>query len=273
MWSIFIPAGSSAIDSLSADLWEMGTTGLLEEPSGLRAFFGDSVEQSIICARLNVSSSAARHENPFDASQITPFECDPILIGERFYIAPSWIPEPPPPGRFRLTIDATSAFGSGRHESTQMCIEVLEKHLRPGTWVADIGCGSGILAAAATLLGAAAVFSCDIHQDSARTAKTLLQTPVFVGSADGLRNQLADLVLANLSVKVLDAVAHDLQRIVKPDGLIVIGGFLHENPPKTFKPWEVWKKGDWQCWVCRPHDIDVTSEPCEPAAHTQQWWL
>jgi ribosomal protein L11 methylase PrmA len=220
-----------------------------------------------------LSPAATRPEAPFDPSQMPPFECDPILIGERFYVAPSWITAPAPNGRFRLTIDTTSAFGSGRHESTQMCMEAMEKHLKPGNWVADIGCGSGILTAAATLLGAAAVVSCDIHHDSAKAAGSLIQTPVFVGSADGLRSQLAHLVLANLSVKVLDVVAKDLQRIAKPDGLILLSGFLNENPPRKFRPWEVWEKGDWQCWVCRPEDIDATAEPGEPAAHTQQWWL
>jgi ribosomal protein L11 methylase PrmA len=224
MWSIFTPANAATLDSLSADLWEMGTAGLLEEPGGLRAFFEDSIDPASICAKLKLSETSARREAPFHSSQLAPLPCDPILIGQRFYVAPSWIKEPPPEERFRLTIDATSAFGSGRHESTQMCIEVLEKHLKPGSWVADIGCGSGILSAAASLLGAAAVISCDIHQDSVKAAKTLLQTPLFAGSADGIRSEVADVVLANISVKALDALAWDLQRIAKPNGLLVLAG-------------------------------------------------
>jgi ribosomal protein L11 methylase PrmA len=251
----------------------MGTAGLIEEPTGLRAFFDDSVDRLSICAKFELAQLATRYEAPFDPGRIAPSECDPLLIGKRFYVAPSWVAGPPPEGRFRLTIDATSAFGSGRHESTQMCIEVLEKHLKPGCCVTDIGCGSGILSAAAALLGARAVFSCDIHQDSVRTAKTLIQTPVFVGSADGIRSQVADVVLANLSVRILDVVAYDLQRIAKPGGLIVLGGFLHENPPKKSRPREVWKKGDWQCWVCRPEDIDAPERPGGSAAHEQDWWL
>jgi ribosomal protein L11 methyltransferase len=273
VWSVFIPADTEAADSLSAELWEMGTAGLIEEANGLRAFFGDSVDQTVVCAKFALAPYATRPETPFDHTRIAPLACDPILIGQRFYVAPSWITEPTPAGRFRLTIDATSAFGSGRHESTQMCMEVMEKHLKAGSLVVDIGCGSGILAAAATLLGAKTVISCDIHQDSASTAQTFLPTPVFVGSADGLRSRLAGLVLANLSVKVLDVIASDLRRIAEPGGLIVLSGFLRENPPKKFTPWEVWEKSGWQCWICRPQDIDATAEPGEPAPHTQQWWL
>jgi ribosomal protein L11 methyltransferase len=271
--SVFIPAAETTIDSLIADLWEMGTTGWIEENNGLRAFFDDSVDPSAICSKLKVPQSSQRHESPFDLNQIVPVECEPVLIGQRFYVAPSWIKEQPPEGRFRLTIDSTSAFGSGRHESTQLCIEILERHLRPGNCVLDIGCGSGILTAAASLLGAGDVFSCDIHQDSVRTAKTLIDTPIFVGSADGIRSGVADIVLANLSVRILDVVACDLRRIAKSGAWIVLGGFLHGIPPRKFTPREVWRKGDWESWLCQPEDIDDDEEPGDPAAHTQQWWL
>jgi ribosomal protein L11 methyltransferase len=259
-------------DLIGADLWEMGTAGLVEETSGLRAFFEDSVERSEVCARFALTSDAARNEPPFDYQHV-PQEYDPVLIGERFYVAPSSVKSPPPPGRFRLTIDTSSAFGSGRHESTQLCVEVLEKHLKTGNVVLDIGCGSGILSAAASLLGAGAVFACDIHQDSVRTARTLIDTPIFVGSADGIKAHQADLVFANISAKVVDLIAADLQRIAKPMGLIVISGFTRGNPPARFRPREVWEKGDWQCWVCGPADIEISNEPSEPVTHTQQWWL
>jgi len=269
MWSIFIPASHATMESLSVELWEMGTAGIVEEPSGLRAFFEDMVERQSVYSKLASSQADTRDETPFDASQTVAVECDPILIGERFFVAPSWVNEPTPPGRIRLTIDTSSAFGSGRHESTQLCMEVLEKHLKAGDSVADIGCGSGILSAAATALGAGTVISCDIHHNSVQSAQTLIETPVFVGSADGIRSDVADLVLANLSVKVLDVVANDLQRIAKADGLIVIGGFIHEKRPKSFKPWEGSRQGDWECWVCRPADIHALENLAEPAAHTQ----
>ncbi len=172
-----------------------------------------------------------------------------------------------------MIIDTTSAFGSGRHESTQLCVEMLEKHLKSGSVVADIGCGSGILSAAAQALGAAGVIACDIHQSSVKTAQTFIDMPLFVGSADGLRDQFADFVLANLTVKVLDIVAHDLQRITKPHGLIVIAGFLNDNGPKLFKPLEKSRKGDWECWLVRPQDIHAPENSNDPAAHAQQWWL
>lgn len=262
------------MDSLSAELWEMGTAGIVEELKGLRAFFADSVTPAAICAKLELPEARVEGEEPFDMSRGLPIDGDPVLIGQRFYVAPSWVTSPvPPTGRLRLTIDATSAFGSGRHETTQMCVEVLEKYLRPGDWVADIGCGSGILSAAAGLLGAGAVFSCDIHEESVRCSRALIQTPMFVGSADGLRSNLADLVLANISARILDVIANDLKRVAKPEGLIVMAGFIEENPPKNFRPWEVLKKGGWPCWICRRSDVLTLQNSSEPAVHDQQWWL
>jgi hypothetical protein len=273
VWSILVPTSELTVDSLGAELWEIGTAGLVEEAGGLRAFFDDSVERAAICARFELPLTAARNEPPFDPGSVAPLECDPVLIGERFFVAPSWVKEAAPKGRLRLIIDATSAFGSGRHESTQLCVEALEKHLKPGSVAVDIGCGSGILAAAAHLLGAGTVFSCDIHADSVRTAKTIIDTPIFVGSADGIRAGVADLVLANISVKILDMVAGDLRRIAKTTGIIVLAGFLSDDPPKRFRPREVTNKGDWQCWLCKPEDIAVVAIDGEPAAHTKQWWL
>ncbi len=269
MWSIFIPANAARMEALSTELWEMGTSGIVEEPNGLRAYFDESIKRDQFSGR----QADIRDEIPFDVSQMPPVECDPILIGERFYVAPSWSTHNLPAGRIGLTIDTTSAFGSGRHESTQLCVEMLEKHLKPGTIVADIGCGSGILSAAAQALGAASIIACDIHQSSVKTAQTFINMPLFVGSADGLRDQFADFVLANLTVKVLDIVAHDLQRITKPSGLIVIAGFLHEDCPKRFKPLEKLTNGDWECWLVRPQDIHAPANSSDPAAHSQQWWL
>jgi ribosomal protein L11 methyltransferase len=272
VWSIFIPENCGTADSLSAALWQMGTAGIVEEEGGWRAFFDDTVDSAAICARFDLAQTAVRPEPPFDASSLAPSECDPILIGERFYLAPSWVREAAPQGRWRLTIDSSSAFGSGRHESTQLCMEALERHLQPGGVVVDIGCGSGILSAAAHLLGAGTVFSCDIHADSVKTARTLVETPLFVGSADAIRAGVADLVLANISAKIVDGLAADLRRVAKPSGLIVLAGFLNENPPARFHAWRVLKRGDWECWISRTEDIEVIEADREPVTHSEQWW-
>ncbi len=273
MWSIFIPAAEHNIEALSAQLWELGTAGLLEECGGLRAFFDDSIDRAAPCEIFSLRSNDIREEHAFDPSNAPSLETDPILIGEKFFIAPSSSRVPAPPGRIPLIVDSTNAFGTGRHETTQLCLEALEKHLKPHHYVVDIGCGSGILSLAATSLGAGTVVSCDIHEGSATAARDLLTSPLFVGSADGLRSQIADLVLANLTGGILDLVAFDLQRIVKPSGLLIVSGFITENLPARFKPTACETRNDWCCWICRPSDICAPAPTEESPAHDQRWWL
>ncbi|HCC57407.1 MAG TPA: 50S ribosomal protein L11 methyltransferase, partial [Solibacterales bacterium] len=74
---------------------------------------------------------------------------------------PDWLDTPAPNGRIRIFINAGQAFGTGAHESTRLCLELLEEQLQPGDHVADVGTGSGILAEAAARLGAGGVVACD----------------------------------------------------------------------------------------------------------------
>jgi ribosomal protein L11 methyltransferase len=261
----------SGEDTLIADLWECGTAGIIEEDGRLRAFFDDTAD--ITYLTLRYPSAEIRPEPPADLTHFSRENWDPILVGEKFFIAPSWVAAETPPGRLRLNIDATSAFGTGRHESTQLMLKVLEREVHSGQTILDVGCGSGILSLAASLLGANHIIACDIHQDAITRVAKDLKIPVFAGSADAVCDQAADLVLANISARVNDAIASDLKRVTKPDGLIVLAGFIRDNPPKRFKPLAIHEQGDWLCWVCRPADVlpsDVA--PSGPQSHSQQWW-
>jgi ribosomal protein L11 methyltransferase len=269
MWSILIPAHPENQEALIAALWEQGTTGIIEEPSGLRAFFDDATDP----VQLEFLKGEFRRESDHPQAPFAREDWDPILIGQRFFIAPPWVTVAAPPGRFRLNIDAAMAFGTGRHETTQLCIEALEKHLQPGALVLDIGCGSGILSAAARLLNAGPIFSCDIHEDALQAARHHVQSPLFLGSADAIRPTVGDLVLANISARIVDHIAADLKRILAPSGLVILSGFIAENPPKHFRPIEETVQGDWLCWLCRRDDIHPTSAESDPNLHSQEWWL
>ena len=94
----------------------------------------------------------------------------PIPVGERLLIKPSWEDVEDAQGRVILEIDPSSSFGTGTHATTQLCMEQLEKYLRPGDDVLDMGCGSGILGVAAMLLGAGSVTGVDIEQNAVETA-------------------------------------------------------------------------------------------------------
>jgi ribosomal protein L11 methyltransferase len=164
------------------------------------------------------------------------------------------------------------AFGSGRHETTQLCLEALEKFLQPGQVVYDIGCGSGILSLAAMRLGATVIAS-DIDESALSIARRHFSGPLFVGSADCFPEHSADVVLSNITGAVNDHIAADLKRIAKPGGVIVVSGFTGQTAPLSFRPTHTLSLNDWQCWLCDPANITPAPETADPNHHEPQWWL
>ncbi len=94
----------------------------------------------------------------------------PLPVGERLWITPTWVDEPVPAGRTALHIDPGSSFGTGQHDTTKLCLGLLETVVKPGSRVLDIGCGSGILSIGAMLLGAGEAYAIDIEQNAAEAA-------------------------------------------------------------------------------------------------------
>lgn len=86
----------------------------------------------------------------------------PFDVGDKLLIRPSWENEYDPRGRVVISLDPGMAFGSGTHQTTRMCLEAIERAIRPGVRALDLGCGSGILAIAALLLGAESAVLADI---------------------------------------------------------------------------------------------------------------
>src|ERR1700691_2629248 len=87
----------------------------------------------------------------------------PLCVGERFYLVAPWhAAVQAPAGRMRLEIYPGMACGTGRHPATQLCLQAIERYVKPGAQVLDVGSGSGILSDAARLLGAGVVIACDV---------------------------------------------------------------------------------------------------------------
>jgi ribosomal protein L11 methyltransferase len=237
-------------DLLIADLYELGACGIAEpEGDEVRAFFDDAADRPALLERF--PGSISRIEEERDWVQHAHDLLQPTAVGERFFLVPEWRDDPAPDGRFRIIVNPGLAFGTGVHETTQLCMEALEEFVHPGMTVLDVGTGSGILRQAARLLGAAPAYACDVDPDAVAIAGD-----AFTGSVDAVRTASVDLAVANISPEALVALAPDLLRVLRPGGVFIGSGFeKHEAdlvraafPPSA----QIRTKGNWSALILAP---------------------
>lgn len=164
----------------------------------------------------------------------------PMPVGERLYIVPEWERgEPVPAGKAPLYLNPGLTFGTGSHASTQLCLMGLERYTVPGKPVLDLGCGSGILAIAALVLGASRAKGCDIDPKAVRVAAENAgfngvesRLEVFCGDVIGdqeLARELAGqypLVLANIIADVIIPLSAHVGQFLAPDGVFLCSGII-----------------------------------------------
>ena len=229
MFSIEIDCPAEQNDMLIAELWTEGSAGIVElEGGGLRAFFEDDLDAGTLAGRFHAASWRQEEQRDFVAMSRANWE--PLLVGERFFLVPEWRSEAAPEGRFRIVVNHGMAFGTGRHETTQLCLEALENYVRPGARMLDVGTGSGILAQAAALLGADPVWACDIDPEAVEIARGNAGPNLFIGSVDAVRSGAAGVIAANISPEAIVRLAPELLRCLLPGGVALLSGFeRHES--------------------------------------------
>jgi ribosomal protein L11 methyltransferase len=250
MFSLEIECGPDDRDFLIAELWEQGSAGIVElSPRAVRAFFDDGARRG---ALLNMYPGARlRVEEQRDWVQTARDLLRPMTVGERFYLVPAWRDDPAPPGRLRIAVNPGLAFGTGVHETTQLCMEALEDYLAPGMSVLDVGTGSGILAEAARLLGAGKIYACDTDAVAVKVAGELKDPPRrFVGSVEAVASGSADVAIANISLEAIVRMGPDLLRVRRAGGGVLLAsgfeiGDVAAVQMKMPQAREVRQKGDW----------------------------
>ena len=160
MFSLEIECDADDRDLLIAELWEQGSAGIVElDARRVRAFFEEQQDRDKLLRMY--PGAGFRVEEERDWVQSARDLLQPLAVGQRFFLVPEWRDDPAPPGRFRIAVNPGMAFGTGVHETTQLCLEALEEFRKPGMVVLDVGTGSGILARASRLLAPGPVFACD----------------------------------------------------------------------------------------------------------------
>lgn len=168
----------------------------------------------------------------------------PIVIG-KLIVKPSWEDVGPQDGRIVLELDPGMAFGTGSHPTTMLCLELLQDYVRPGSVVLDIGTGSGILAIAAALLGAAEVIAVDCDPIAVEAAvknvsRNGLQDRVRVACADSIESIDAalDVVVANIETRIVASFAPDVAGALVPGGVYIASGISGEHEPDVARDLE-----------------------------------
>ncbi|MBQ4159754.1 MAG: 50S ribosomal protein L11 methyltransferase [Clostridia bacterium] len=198
----------------------------------------------------------------------------PLKLGKKMLIRPEWEQVDDAEGRTVFTINPGMSFGTGTHESTQLCLESLENYLNDGDSVLDLGCGSGILSVMAMLLGAKDAYAVDIDPNAVKiaeenAAKNNVDASVYKTAAgnvltdDALISEICvksyDMVLANIVADVIIGLSDFAYKVLKDGGIMITSGIIHARLDEVeaklkdsgFTVLEIHKKGEWASIVLK----------------------
>ncbi|MCR5610692.1 MAG: 50S ribosomal protein L11 methyltransferase [Clostridiales bacterium] len=168
----------------------------------------------------------------------------PISVGDKLIVCPTWEKAEDTGDRAVLRIDPGMAFGTGNHHTTRMCLELIEKYMKKGASVIDIGCGSGILSASAVLMGAEDAVAIDVDpvatKVAAETAELngidLMKYTVYTGDVltdkqirEAVTKKKFDVVLANIVANVIIALAPLVPKLMHRDSVFISSGIIDDR--------------------------------------------
>ena len=154
-------------------------------------------------------------------------------VSDKIAVVPSWLEYTPKEGEITITLDPGCAFGTGTHQTTQLCMKAMEKYMPAGAKAADIGTGSGILAICAMKLGASSAYGCDNDETVIDVCKenakiNNINCTFELNTADKITEQY-DFVCANILHNILAEIMGDLKNIMKDGAKIVLSGILNDK--------------------------------------------
>ncbi|MCB0707091.1 MAG: 50S ribosomal protein L11 methyltransferase [Saprospiraceae bacterium] len=230
-------------DALLGLLSELPFDSFQEEPGCIQAYLADTYSESemrtqldeiqpIIPFQLKVEEMENVNWNAVWESSFKP-----VQIGTFCGIRASFHPVFDPPVQYEILIDPKMAFGTGHHETTALVIGMMESMDIAGKQVFDYGCGTGILAILAKMMGADQLDAVDIEEAAyENTLENVLNNgvsdiTVFQGDISVVPDKAYDLILANINRNVILQSLAELAKRLKPEGQLIISGFLKADVP------------------------------------------
>ena len=166
----------------------------------------------------------------------------PFRLGAHIVVKPGWTEYSPEPGDHIIDIDPGMAFGTGTHETTGMCVELVEKYVKPGMRVIDIGTGTGILAIAAAHMGARPVLATDLDATAVKVAAENVAKNGFAGVIETRCGDLldvvresGDVVIANIIADVICMLAAPVRQRIVDGGIFICSGIAQDRKAEVLR--------------------------------------
>jgi len=264
---MYLDAGDAAIeDSVESLLYMTGSTGNSSvERDGIRilsAYFDDPIDRDVAAANLEDLGVECFFDERERIDWLDRYQqsLEPLYIGEHFIVAPDASLIARDTTRHALVVPQEQAFGTGSHETTSLCIEMLETLDVAGKRGLDIGAGSGILALAMCRLGADHVIAFDndvdafaaLRDNRVRNGVDGARMPIFIGGLEALRGGAFDIVTMNIIPEVIIPLLGEVKSHV--DGSLILSGIL------------VVKRDD-VVRACAEHGLELAEERANG-----EWW-
>jgi ribosomal protein L11 methyltransferase len=261
----FAPQAEEEVRGL---LYLSRSTGDVSTDRGITAWFDSPEDRDAAAQALQLLAVTVqpREQDRQDWLELYRQTLQSMEIGRRFVVAPdaALITSP---GRIPIVIPQERAFGTGSHESTALCLEMLEDLPLDGRVGIDVGTGSGILAIGMLALGAARVFAFDndpeitgvIHRNMERNGIDHRSLLAFVGTDETVRGLTADVITMNILPEVIVPLLPVVGGWLRPGGSVVLSGVLCERAPEVIdaamavglKPESQLERGEWWCGLVR----------------------
>jgi len=184
----------------------------------------------------------------------------PAKIGDKIVIKPSWEEYTAKAGEVIVELDPGMAFGTGSHETTIMCVKLLEKYVKDGSMVFDVGCGSGILGITAAKLNVGKVVcvdiaetSCKVSRENAEMNKVEDRLDIRCGNLLDVVSGKADVIIANIIADIIISFSGDAMKFLKKGGIFISSGIIRDRrddvekklEAEGFSILEVLSMGEW----------------------------
>ena len=252
---VFIADAQDAIDlERSGKNWDYADDGVINcDPTVTVKGYVKTNEKDAKINGIRSALKRLKENTPFDTGALSVFTAEtdgnewrekwkenfrPIHIG-KIVVVPEWIDYKPAAYEKTVRIGTDMAFGTGEHETTSMCVEMLQRYVRANDTVIDVGCGSGILGIAASKLGAKRVVMTDLDECAVSAAGNNVRLNGVQGAEIYLKNLLddssvkGDVIVANIIAEVLIGFSEGVKNHLNTGGTVILSGILKDRADKV----------------------------------------